>query len=164
MLDLLLASMFLILLGMAIVSLIGLLNAAATYGQAGAPVIDLRDKLNALTAEGDRPEWVYVMHFSTFAPSLVHFAIMLYAAPVALLPRRWNEWAAGRIDAGLDPNSIDALKIILWQALRWTVPVAFVTFAGWHVVSFGAGAETLGFVGRAFLWPVERYAELIGAV
>lgn len=162
--DLIIASMLLILLGVGIVTFIFLLNMASNFGPTGADILDLQNKFDALRSSEDRPEWIYVMHFSTFLPSLVHFAIMLYAAPVALLPRAWNDWAASKITTDFDPNSVTSLKIAAWQSLRWAFPIAVVFFSAWFIFSWGSDADNLSYIGRAFLWPVEKYAHFIGAL
>ncbi|WP_370336986.1 hypothetical protein [Parvularcula marina] len=161
--DLALTSMFLVGLGIFIVSFIWTLNEIAP-GNTDAPFIDLQDKFNALRSPEDRPEWLYVMHFSTFLPSFVHLTIALFALPVSLYPARLSSNLAAKITPELDQNTSLKKRIALWQSIRWVGSGSLIIIFFWWLFTAGATADNLSLVGRGFLWPVENYAKLIGAI
>lgn len=169
--DFAIAAMFLVGLAFSIISLLHAFNLAAMAGPAGAPIFDIADKLNALRSADDTPEWVYVMHFSTFLPSLVHSILMLLSLPTSLLPGTPNAYFAQRITPALALNDRMRALIAAWQSLRVTCSAGVVFFLFVSFVIFGAGEadsdgvrRNLGYVGEFFIGLAETYARSIGAI
>ena len=103
------------------------------------------------------------MHFSTFIPSALHFVIMLGAALSRPL-RRVNLIAARKIQRDIQTRWPDRAFVSGWHSLRRTAPIAGVALFFWVLFTVGASPEHLSWLGEAFMWPVEGYARMIGAI
>ncbi len=159
------ACLLLIALAFSIITLMHWFNLAALAGPAGAAVFDIGDKLSALTDPSDLPQWIYVMHFSTFLPSVIHLCVVALALPNLFFEKRISANMALQIEPSLVGNPGGRVKIALWQsarqAMRLAIPIAaiyiFVTFPS--DVYDGVSAFATLFLGAA-CW----YAEFIGAL
>ncbi|WOI54198.1 hypothetical protein [Parvularcula sp. LCG005] len=162
--DLFVAVCILISLGASVIALLALLNWTAVAGQNASPLIDIHGKLDMLRDPSQSPHWVYVMHFSTFIPTLIHIIIMMFYFPVRLIPQGWNNRIAAKITPSIADRPIDQLLVATYQSLRWTLPIT-LTFVGFYsLVTWGAKPGQLSTIGTFFLNWIEWWAHFIGAI
>ena len=171
--DVLIAAVLLFGLACLIVSLAHAVNVAfaANPAYSGAPLIAIGEKLDALRDPSQTGWWVYVMHFSTFIPSLIHLMIMLSSLPMFLFrgPRRLNVVFRRKIRAALADDNRNRACLAAYLTARWVLPVLIAGFVFYAAFTIGAGTTEDGVshisaLGGWYLDRVEGFARLIGAV
>ena len=106
-LDLILALLFLLLVGLSTMGGIWLVNAIAVWG-GSTPVVDLPALWRQLHTGGWRENlWIWAMLGSTLIPTFIHFVVAMFAVAL-LFPQHKAKWAADRMEKSLKEN--EALK------------------------------------------------------
>ena len=171
--DVVIAAVLLFGLACLIVVLTHAVNVAyaANPASGGAPLIAIDEKLDALRDPSETGWWVYVMHFSTFIPSLIHLMIMLSSLPMFLFrgPQKLNEFFLGKIHPDLAGDNRHRALLALYLTARWVLPVLIAGFVFYAAFTIGAGTNERGaphisVLGGWYLDRVEGFARLIGAV
>jgi hypothetical protein len=153
--DLVAAIAAFILLGCALIAMIHLMN-----GAANPPVLDLPALFSDLHDPVRRGDygWLYLMLFSTFVPTFLHFSISLWSV-MALPPRAVRVWVADRFalfqtSTAAEWSAVAALGIMATVIIAGPVlAVLFILTRLW---------DAYPWIGDGFLCVFENFAWVIG--
>ena len=155
-LDLALGAVLFLILGATMVAVIALLNAIGT-----APLYDLGALFSGLRASPGDYWWLYLILFSTLAPTALHILVAALAVQgwfIFQTPRR----AVARWIEAAPVSHPAAVGGCLAQALIWWLPLMALAFGGWALWQFiGTWATAAGLV---YLDIIEGLARWIGAI
>ena len=155
-LDLALGAVLFLILGATMVAAIAALNALGT-----APLYDLRALFAGLRASPRDYWWLYLILFSTLAPTALHILVAALAVQGWFIFHRPRRAVAGWIEAA--PRSIPAaVGGCLAQTLIWWLPLMAlcgVGWAFWQVIGTAVGAAGLFYLER-----LEGLARWISAI
>lgn len=155
-LDLALGAVLFLALGATMVTVIALLNALGT-----APVYDLGALFAGLRASPGDYWWLYLILFSTLAPTALHILVAALAVQGWFIfqpPRR----AVARWIEAAPVSHPAAVGGCLAQALIWWLPLMALALGGWALWQFiGTWAKAAGLV---YLDILEGLVRWIGAI
>ena len=155
-LDLALGAVLFLVLGATMVGVIAALNAIGT-----APLYDLGALFAGLRASPGEYWWLYLILFSTLAPTALHILVAALAVQGWFVFQRPRRAVAHWIDAAPVSHPA-AVGGCLAQALIWWLPLMALALGGWALWQFiGTWATAAGL---AYLDILEGLARWIGAI
>jgi hypothetical protein len=144
-LDLVLACVLFLALGITLVVVIHALNLLA-----GVPLIDLPALFAGVHETPGAYVWLYLMLFSTILPTVAHAGLSLLGVQ-GIWPLAWRRPVAGWVgDASASP--LKALRASLALAVIWTLPLVAIGGILWALWQVGGGAV---------LWLLSRYFDAL---
>lgn len=156
-----------LLMGLAVATTAALegLNTLAFLGGAVDPLIDVGSVLRTLRERPGDPAvwWVYLMLFSTLAPSLVHLFIATGSLLTLGAPGRWLEGHAREIADGFEGNAAKLRRAARFMTARQMSQLAMLAVFVVAVVG-GLWGLRLGLpqLAEALLWTAEETAAAFG--
>ncbi|WP_142081685.1 hypothetical protein [Roseinatronobacter monicus] len=154
--DLALGAVLFLALGATIVAVIATLNAIGT-----APLYDLAALFAGLRASPGDYWWLYLILFSTLAPTALHLMIAALAVQGWFVFQRPRRAVAGWIAAA--PTSHPAaVGGFFGQTMIWWLPLVTLAVSGWVLWQFIGPAA--GAAGLIYLDALEGLSRWIGAI
>jgi hypothetical protein len=144
-LDLALACVLFLCLGMTLVVTIHALNLLA-----GVPMVDLPALLAGVHTDPGAYVWLYLMLFSTILPTALHAGLSLLGVQ-GIWPKRLRRPVAGWV-SNATASPLHALCAGLALGVIWTLPlvvIGFVIWVAWH------------YLGGAVIWLLSRYFDAL---
>ncbi|SIO15445.1 hypothetical protein SAMN05444722_0633 [Rhodovulum sp. ES.010] len=141
-LDLLIACVLFLGLGVALVAAIHELNRLA-----GVPLLDLGALFAGVRETPGAYVWLYLMLFSTILPTALHFLISLLGLQ-GVWPRAFRRPVARLIDRAPDAP-LYAVPAAFFLGLVWTLPLLLLGAALWGIWAF-SGGFVMAVLGRYF--------------
>ena len=155
-LDLALGAVLFLILGATMVGVIAALNAIGT-----APLYDLGALFAGLRASPGEYWWLYLILFSTLAPTALHILVATLAVQGWFVFQRPRRAVARWIEAAPASHPA-AVGGCLAQALIWWLPLMALALGGWALWQvIGTGAAAAGLV---YLDLLEALARRIAAI
>ncbi|MGJ8590033.1 MAG: hypothetical protein ACSHXW_18120 [Yoonia sp.] len=154
--DLALGAVLFMVLGAAIVTTVTALNSIGTE-----PIFSLAELFDGLGNNPDNFWWLYLMLFSTLAPTALHLLVAALAVQGLVLFQRPRRAVADWIKAA--PSSHPAaVMAFLAQATIWWLPL--MALAGLSWVLWQVGGAAMSVAGRFYLEQLEGLARWLGSI
>ncbi len=154
--DLALGAVLFLALGATMVVVIAALNTIGTV-----PIYDLASLFAGLRASPGDYWWLYLILFSTLAPTALHLLVAVLAVQGLVLFQNPRRMVAGWIADAPDSHGA-AVGAFLAQATIWWLPLIALAVLGWALWQLGGGATAMA--GQFYLNQLEALARWINAI